>query len=663
MKKIFITLAFCFIAHTALAADWYIRSDGSDSTNCTGHTDAAYPGSGTGQACAFNHISWLLGSGGTTNLMSGGDAVYFGKAAEQYVIGYPDMPNIGYGICGAGNPYDCHLNAIPGGSSSSARTKIYGYGYADCASKLSTEKTQLWGENRVSEVLLLETGGNHFDIQCLDITDHSACMENGPLDGNIDGFPVQCVRTTYPQGPWALQGLQADTTGDVNLTNVDIHGLASKGILGVHNADWTLTNSKIISNSYVGWDSDGPTSDDSYTGTTTLQNNTKVDWNGCGERYPLQSSDLDSSSNRHHCYEQTQNGYGDGIGLGDGDPGNWTVTDSSISWNTSDGLDLAHSLGANTTIKVSRSRLEGNNGNALKLTAKTGYVENNLIIANCGFFYGQTFTSTKDIAGNNADMNWCRSVGGQAVIFNMASGVNYYLSGNTILGNTDVIVNSNGTDCTNAHIYGYNNIVYGGRQFTADTSINPGGDNDTPGYYFRSGSGSCSSLAFTNDYNIVYGTKNVASDTDCTNGAHNQCNVDPLFTGTIKQGPYSSPGYYTTADYYKQLHIPNSAPAVGANSADETITLIGASDDVSATARGAQWDCGAYEYGSPDWTGAGSCIANGAACAINGDCCSTYCCSLVCSASACGGGGGGGGGINFRMSITGNCSVSGKVGF
>lgn len=34
-------------------SDWYVRSDGGTTTQCAGHTDAAYPGSGSAQACAY----------------------------------------------------------------------------------------------------------------------------------------------------------------------------------------------------------------------------------------------------------------------------------------------------------------------------------------------------------------------------------------------------------------------------------------------------------------------------------------------------------------------------------------------------------------------------------------------------------------------------------
>ena len=49
------------IAHaTHAATTYYVRTDGGDASQCTGRADAAYPGSGTGQACAWKHPFYAL---------------------------------------------------------------------------------------------------------------------------------------------------------------------------------------------------------------------------------------------------------------------------------------------------------------------------------------------------------------------------------------------------------------------------------------------------------------------------------------------------------------------------------------------------------------------------------------------------------------------------
>jgi len=48
--------SFFFVANSASAATYYVRTDG-DSTNCTGLSDAAYPGSGSAQVCAWATVA------------------------------------------------------------------------------------------------------------------------------------------------------------------------------------------------------------------------------------------------------------------------------------------------------------------------------------------------------------------------------------------------------------------------------------------------------------------------------------------------------------------------------------------------------------------------------------------------------------------------------
>lgn len=55
-------------------ATWYARTDGGTSTQCTGHADAPYPGSGTGQACAYAALQDAINAaayGDTINARAG----------------------------------------------------------------------------------------------------------------------------------------------------------------------------------------------------------------------------------------------------------------------------------------------------------------------------------------------------------------------------------------------------------------------------------------------------------------------------------------------------------------------------------------------------------------------------------------------------------------
>ena len=92
------------------------------------------------------------------------------------------------------------------------------------------QKAQLWGTERLP--LVLQTTGGNIDIECLEITDHSSCIYSGPIDGNVDGFPVQCVRTVSPDsGPWAHDGIEmAGTIENMLFRNLDVHGMGRYGI-------------------------------------------------------------------------------------------------------------------------------------------------------------------------------------------------------------------------------------------------------------------------------------------------------------------------------------------------------------------------------------------------------------------------------------------------
>ena len=47
--------ALLLVSAPAQAATYYVRTDGGSAAQCTGLADAAYPGSGSSQPCAWNH--------------------------------------------------------------------------------------------------------------------------------------------------------------------------------------------------------------------------------------------------------------------------------------------------------------------------------------------------------------------------------------------------------------------------------------------------------------------------------------------------------------------------------------------------------------------------------------------------------------------------------
>ena len=121
------------------ATTYYVRTDGGSDTQCTGKTDAAYPGSGTSQACAFSHPFYVISPAGSPSRMVGGDTMILGPGQYMMGFGAPNSPS-----CSQYYPWDCSTRAIPSGTVANP-TRILGKGFdTGCASK-----PQLWKARRV----------------------------------------------------------------------------------------------------------------------------------------------------------------------------------------------------------------------------------------------------------------------------------------------------------------------------------------------------------------------------------------------------------------------------------------------------------------------------------------------------------------------------------
>jgi hypothetical protein len=251
------------------AATYYVRPDGGSTSQCTGLADAPYPGSGTGQPCAWDHPFRALPPDDTPRI-AGGDTLSI--ASGSYMMGYgaPGADN-----CESDGAFDCHMPPIPSGPDSSHPTRVLGAGWdAGCPSP-----PELWGAERPWFILNL-TDSDNVELACLEVTDHSQCVED-----HTGG--LACQRAGYPFGEWAAVGLYAEDASNVHLRNLNIHGLAVDGIHAGRLSDWTVEDVRIAGNGWSGWngDIDG---DDSNTSTLTFRRWT-VEWNGCAETYPVAS--------------------------------------------------------------------------------------------------------------------------------------------------------------------------------------------------------------------------------------------------------------------------------------------------------------------------------------------------------------------------------------
>jgi hypothetical protein len=547
LKTAAILAVYLFLAGPAQAATYYVRTDGGTDVQCNGQADAPYPGSGTNQACAYNHPFWVISPAGSPSRMVGGDTLIIGPGQYQMGLGAPNTPS-----CSQYYPWDCFMRALPSGTATNP-TRILGKGWdTGCASR-----PQLWGNERASSVMSLQ-GSSNVQVQCLEITDHSSCMDGGP------DLATKCNRDTFPYGPWAMIGIAASDSQNVLIKNVNIHGLHS-GIMAGRLTDWTLENTDVIANSFVGWDGDIGATVSSNSGTITFRNS-RIMWSGCGETYPgLQP---------HHCYSQDQGGYGDGLGT-NATGGNWVFDHVDFSHNVSDGLDLLYHNG-NGSITISHSRFEGNSGNQVKVAATTT-IDNSKIIGDCAFFNGKSFTSTTDISFNPVPYNNCRAMGSTvAVAFHPGTQVSIYNS--TLTSNGDELILSSGSSCLGTEkIASKNNIYIGGPEF------NTGGQDIADLYYSSgatgNGDGTCGNVPLVTANDIIWATKN--NSTHCT-GTTSLC-VDPKIVGPLS---------YTGDD--QNVDLQSVSPAVNKGLLVSSL----ATTDFNNYERGPSWDLGALEYGS-----------------------------------------------------------------
>ena len=505
---------------------YYIRTDGGTATQCNGKTNAAY--SSDNQNCAWKHPFIALPPGGSP-LISGGNILIIANGSYKMGSGAPGATNDDK--CNESWSYDCVMAKIPSGPSPGKPTRILGEGYnSGC-----TSRPELWGSGRPWAIVDMD-GSSNVEVQCLEITDHSECVES-------HSGSIECKRNTPPFGDWAPTGLRASDSSNVLLKNLDIHGLAHHGVYAGRLTDWTIEDTKIEGNGWVGWDGDIE-GNDTNTGTTTFKR-VNIDWNGCGQTYPGRQP--------VGCWAQTAGGYGDGVGTGS-TGGDWIFEDSTFLHNTSDGLDLYyHREGG--TVTVRRTHAEGNAGEQLKTWGNT-IMSDNVVISNCGYFTGKSFTHNVDA---------CRGVGNAIALTFDSTGNKASLYNNSIYSEGDCLVIAETDDGSSGMITSRNNIMYAGTDFLQPF--------EKSCYMWSNNS---SVITFDDDYSLVYNAKQ--GNYKCETGSNNICDSDPKFT-SVNSGNFN-------------LQLKSLSPAINAGT-----TGITSVDFLKSTRpKGSGVDMGAYEY-------------------------------------------------------------------
>ena len=472
---------------------YYVRRDGGSTSQCTGRVNAPYPGSGTLRQCAWDHPFRAMPPGGPPAI-AGGDALVI--SAGEYEMGYDAGGT--EELCDAAGAFDCHMPPIPGGPDAGHPTRIVGAGWdSGCPNP-----PELWGAERPWYILNL-TDSSNVEIACLEITDHSSCVE-------AHSGGLACRRDAPPYGEWAAVGLYAEDSANVHLRDLNIHGLASGGVHAGRLSNWTVENVRVAGNGWVGWDGD-IAGDDSNSGALIFRRWT-VEWNGCGETYP--------GGQPTGCWGQSAGGYGDGVGTG-ATGADWLIEESAFLHNTSDGLDLLyHSLGGR--VVLNRVRAEGNAGNQVKVTGSTA-ITNSVLVGNCSFFEGQPFTY---------DVDACRALGNALEVV-YTGGENVSINSSTVYGQGDGLVGGGvreGYACNGSETLTARNTIFRGD----NEYLSP---DDVTFLFYQEG---CQRLKLNSDYNIAHLAKNVECGVNgiyTGSGAHDLCQ-DPLLSGPLSGWAY-----------------------------------------------------------------------------------------------------------------------------
>ena len=595
--KLLIFLVFLFCSIPALATTWYVRLDGGNQAQCTGTANAAYPGSGSAQPCAFNHPFWLLNQSASQSVwvwnIAGGDTVQFEDQGPYYMGQYNATTGLGttWPYCTAHTTAACRLPIPPSGTSSNP-TRILGVSAGAChttdpnltgSAALVTSwaghgkllnPTQLVAINGAYAILYLHAA-QWVDTECLDITQATTCTRSG-----LSSYTGAC-QTGNDYATYGIQFANGIEQGPVNLTlrDIAIHGISATGIGGSYLNELstdtsTLSDIYIIGNGSSGWNYDSGSCDFSCESTGTVNTSwMRGEWNGCVEVVPDGGSYGGNGFN--YCTDDNFAGYGDGITEGPGG-GAWSWDHLLVRYNTQDGFDGLHAdLNNLGTLNLSNSWSEGNEGDMFKAgTFSTSHIWNNVAVSNCRVM-GTASNFPNNPAGWNTHISdFCRGtyinvfytfngMGPMTVEFNTAVGYEY-------TSGWSFVCSDSATCTTTTQVIFRNNLSLG--------MIDPGTGSYLPDYIYG-GTSSFANAGSAASNNLYYHAKTQGCPPLGSKESEYVCS-DPLL------GAESSPNAVNPI-------LTSASPAIGAG-----IAIPGLTTDFSGNTRPDPPSIGALEYGS-----------------------------------------------------------------
>jgi hypothetical protein len=590
----------------------YWPSWGSTTTDgtVTWTRGSAYP---KNQNCAFNDYRYLWNNMGYANsawVISGGDTVVIrGCVAtpqngntNECRVGFEKSSSNGggYSWCvGGSGSGGCSNPTIPSGTSGQ-HTRILGQNYASCSNTNGTAAnhsllTQLFGGFGVYTTFNL-AGAQYVDVQCLEITQHNGqCILHG-----LPAYPRACVGGVDDYDATGVS--TSNTTSNLLLQDVWIHGNGNNGILGPIGGPVVMNRVEVNFNGFTGWNFDDGNDTADAAGSSITANYVTMEGNGCNEEYPIVHTAFPAIS----CYDLSSNGFGDSWSGQDTELDSFVCNHCTQIYNTKDGF-----IGPHTSIRsltITNSTSYGNMGQQWKfVTPVNGSISftNNLTIGNCfrlaeqlpGAPYNYNM-STSSYGGAGLSL-YCRAAG-DFFSYSPSAGATVVFNNNTIVGYSSTVIDigctSSGTCGTASNLF-TNNIFLGYINQNPLYEATDGYTGEAPGLFYDSDPGT--SNVVTSNHNIEYGIRNGDA---CTGSI--LC-VDPKFVNE----PTVPLTLESSLDNFN-YNLQNTSPAIDAGTTPCT------SVDYVGHAQTSPCTMGAYVY-SPiggslvNFTGSGIQITGG----------------------------------------------------
>jgi hypothetical protein len=403
--------------------------------------------------------------------------------------------------------------------------------------------TQLFGGFNVGAVMYL-SGSQYVDVEGLEITSHNGnCTRVG-----YPQYPSGCS-SSVPVSDYANWGIiVTNTSSNITLQDLYIHGFTNLGIGGPIGGPFTLTRVSIDFNAFAGWNFDDGSSTPDAPGSSLTQSYVSMVGNGCLEQYPIVNTQYPAVS----CWDSGTGGFGDSWSGQATELDSFTCDHCYIAYNTKDAAIGPHTQLMN--LSYTNSLTVGNMGQQGKwgmLPNSTTVFKNDVFIGNCMRMSqqlpgaAQNFAIGAGLPGSYLT-TFCRAAG---TVFDYYADTNssVLFANNTFVTYSPTVFDfgcgSNG--CGTSPYVLTNNIFLG---YTSSYQFAPFNPFQAPGlYYVDQGS-----VVIASNSNIEYGVRN---GDPCTGSI--LC-VDPAFVNEPAQGTMPPE---STLDSFN-FHPSSASPAI-----------------------------------------------------------------------------------------------------